>query len=56
MNINSLSIPQSVKDAEIKAFVKRQIKLRVEVFPQKKAKITFTEKEKPKSSCKNYQM
>ena len=51
-NITSLSIPQSIKDAEIKSLIKRQVRLRCEVFQQKMAKIFFTEKGKSKTLSK----
>ena len=48
--IMSLSIPQSIKEAELKTMVRRQVQLRTQVFQQKRVKIVFTVKGRPKTS------
>lgn len=48
--VNSLSLPPSVKEAELRALVKRQTMLRFMVFHQKHAKVVLTERGRRKSS------
>ena len=50
--VTYLSLSTSVKEAELRTLVKRQVLLRTEVFRQNTAKIFFTDKGKQKSSTK----
>ena len=48
-NLSSLSIPQALKDAELKKMIQRQVQLRTTVFKQKGLRINLTERGKPRS-------
>ena len=50
--IVSLSLPETVKEAELKALVKRQIQLRMKVYKQKGVRVLLTDNGKEKSGSR----